>query len=636
MYGKKKSIVLIFAVIAVIALCATVAGCTDREEKIISSSDIAYLDEIQDSGNLKFEWLTSYSASRPTAVIFHGESDGQDFNLTLNDGYVTKAELEEAKKEDGTVDTEKYTVAAGIGYKAQGLNKDLAQYWTKVAEWNVAIFHWEDFAVEENPDDIVAKFYSLPKMRYYKGDGAYETSRVPHNTLTEVVSALYNEEMTGKANGREIRFIGNGVGANLMTSVAAYLSVCADKGMTDSIILPSRLAVCDPYFSVSDMKMPSDNIGFIDISTKEGTINVFDKLLEKTVSYGAVAEIIETQEVTTKDGKETVSYAYDVEKSEKAEESYKNIKTNSAHLILRESYSTKFTAEYKSLKRIALDWYLYSIIGSDDSGNAGSDYAMGYPRNVSDFQTYFSYSGFNWAPNETRPMVNNRALNNDGSSSTVAGSRGQNFALSAWTPTVYLRALRGISFTQQKKVGSSSTGSDIHGNSTYALKDYTMEHFRSENFQVSDQKDYTLVCGYVYMDKNKDGYINDGFCGIKNARLKVKVTTTVNSVTNNVAEFEVNADENGFYVIRFNDKTKDSEGALSKSGYAFTIDHKVNITLIPESHDYYGITSAVPGVFYETVNGHNFSSYAADVTVSRYYADGIKIANCLVRPNETK
>lgn len=636
MSKKKLSFVIVFAVVILTVVFVAAAGCTEKKVEMPTVSDIEYLDEIKETGNLKFEWLAKYSPSRPTAIIFHGEGDGRDFSATLDEReYTTKAYLEELAKTDLSVDTNKFVVQSGMGYRAEGLNFDLAQYWTKISDWNLAIFHWEDFAVEQETDDIIAKFYSVAKMRYVTGENTYETTRVPHRNLTEIVSVLYNEEMKDKANGKEIRFIGNGVGANLALSVASYLSSYVADGAVDSKVLPSRLALCDPYIGTSDLHLPNDSLSWKEVSTKEGAINVVDKTLDDAIAYGAVAEVIESAEVTEENDRKVLTYAYDTARSEKAEESYKNIKAKSAYLQLRENYSLKFSEGYKALKRVALDWYLYSIIGSDDSGNTDGGYAMGYPRNLSDFQNYYTYEGFNWAPNQTRPMLNNRALNNDGSTTTVAGYRGKNYSVSAWTPTTYVRALRGISFTMQKKVSETGAQTNVHGNTLYPLADYTLQYFRSENFQVSDQTDYTLVCGYIYVDTNGNGYMDDGFNGLANAKLQVKITTTQNSVTQTVATFETQADENGFYVIRFNDKKKDSEGELSKEGYVFTLDHKVTLTLIPSSHDYYGSSATLSGPFYNTVNGHNFNSFTCDVTVSRYYADGIKISNCLVRPNET-
>lgn len=636
---KKQIIFTVTAAVLVVALTVTLAlvfTLRDSDDgdlpALLQTSDIAYLNEIRDKGNLTFEWLRAYNAEKPTAIIIHGETTGagsEKFTMNLDASEYT------FKTSDSNTE---YVVADSIGYKAEGLKLDLSNYWLSVADWNVAVFHWERFADEENPDDILAKLFSVPKMRYSDGNGGYETSRVPKSTLTEVFASLYLAEMQGKTSGREIRFIGNGTGANLALSAAHYLSLYAADGQIDKNYLPSRLALCDPYLSTGDMHIAGGSLSWANISTTGGMLNAANDMLGAVAGYGAAVELVESKEISSRkvpadDGstvtQNVASYAYDVEMGEKDEQTFKSIKEKVAYLELRESYSVKFSDAYKGYKRIALDWYLYSIIGSDDSNNAGGGAAIGYPRNLSDFHTYYTYSGFNWGGNETRPMMNDRQQNND-SSTTTASSRGKNFAVSAWTPTVYTRALKGISFTMKKYL-SKTTKTDVHGNPIFTYSDYTMGYFRSENFQVSDQNDYTLICGYVYRDKNGDGYMNDGYNGVAGALLKVKITSGSGTSVKDVASFDAEADETGFYVIRLDSKTKDSEGNLSKAGYSFDTSHSISLTFVPSSHSYYQIASASSGIYYNTINGHNFTKYAGTVSMTNYYADAVTVFNCLVR-----
>ena len=56
----RKKIIPVAVVVALLCvlLCVTLAGCkekTNDKAKLINSSDIAYLDEIKESGNLTFE-----------------------------------------------------------------------------------------------------------------------------------------------------------------------------------------------------------------------------------------------------------------------------------------------------------------------------------------------------------------------------------------------------------------------------------------------------------------------------------------------------------------------------------------------------------------------------------------------------
>ncbi len=643
---KKITFVTIFAIVIIMALL--LVGCTEEGNavRLIQSSDIQYLSEIQANGDLVFEYLThkegetaQFNSRRPTLVIFHGENVEGSFspNLPKAEYFVKDA-----------IHTTDYTMEDGIGYMGKGGNAiadSIVKYWTDgtISGYNLVVFHWENFAFDNNTADIVAKMYSTAKMRYHLEGDAYETSKVPSYNLTEIVATLFYEEFKDKVGGEEIRFVGNGVGATLALSVVDYLSYLCDNGLVTKDIIPSRLTLCDPYLSTEDMHMPNDTLSWRNISTKEGTYLVTEKLLDSTVKYGLAVEMIETKEgeKVTVDGNTSYVFtpAYEVNMTEKARESEKNIKGKVAHLTFTESYSRRFSDGYKAQKRIALDWYLYSIIGSDDSngkvnGVAGGGYAVGYPRDIGEYNSQQSNASCNWGLNKTRPMVNNRALNNDGSTSN-ASTRGKNYALSAWTPTVYTRALKGISFTMQMKQGSASLGNDLHGNATYNMKDFVMEYFRTENYQVSNQSDYTLVCGYVYLDKNGDRYINDGNSGMEGVTLNVVITQGGSSTEADVevANFNVTTDESGFYAIRLADKTLDSEGAYSEAGYRLNTTHTVKITLIPDSHDYYSIPDVAAGMSYQTMSGHNFGDYTTTLNLKNTYAHAITIANCLVRSN---
>lgn len=647
--GKRLAATLIIALLITTIAPLILIGCSGKGEHslapMIKTEDIGYLEEIQGKGNLYFEWLNnnSFSKSKPTLIVVHGETTGageEKFSMDLN------PEVYTFQKDKNDTD---YVVADGIGHRAEGLKLNISQYWLVTSQWNVAIFHWERFADESSPDEVLNKLFTVPKMRYINGtdeDGnaIYETSRVPKYSLTEIFAALYVKEMSDKLSGNEIRFVGNGVGADLALSAAHYLALYCGDNQLKKGYLPSRISLCDPYLSIEDMHFADDKLAWADINTTKGMLGVANDMLTVVADYGAAVEMVESNEISTRkvtdsEGQEITqsvsSYAYNIEKSATAEEIFTKLKQNLVYLELRESYSTLFPESvkdsYKGFKRIALDWYLYSIIGSDDSGNAGGGSAIGYPRDLANFADYYTYSGFNWAPNETRPMINNRQLNSDSSGYT---SRGKNYSLSAWTPTVYTRALRGISFKMQK-YSKNLNITTVHGNATYQYTDYTLQRFRTENYQVSDQTDYTLVCGYVYLDDNGDKLMNEGYNGIGGVDIQIKITTGSGESLKNVANFTVTTDKNGYYVIRLNDKTTDAEGNLSKNGYAFSTSHTLTATIIPSSHDYVAMSSALSGyVFYQSVAGHNFSGYTGTVTLNNYTGGTINVLNCLVKPAE--
>ena len=74
----------------------------------------------------------------------------------------------------------------------------------------------------------------------------------------------------------------------------------------------------------------------------------------------------------------------------------------------------------------------------------------------------------------------------------VITSTSVKYGISAWTPTVYLRAVRGVSY-EMKRYNSSSSA-------TTKYSEYTMTSFQAEAYQISDltmDKMYS-VCGYIY------------------------------------------------------------------------------------------------------------------------------------------
>lgn len=611
---KRKSVQKWILLGLIVCLALMLFACGEEETKMLDASEIAYLDEIQAKDNLCFEWVRAYNPEYPTLVVVHGETAGrgtEKFTVSLDEEEYTFK----------TGESSDYVVATGIGYKARGLDLDLSKYWLDVAKYNVAIFHWERFA-DETSDNVLAKLFSVPKMKYKTDGDGYETNAVPKNCLTEVFAALYVKEFADKSTDKEIRWVGNGVGADLAAAAADYMLSFVKKGSLDKKYLPDRLTLCDPYLPAADLHLANDKTKW-GVDSTEGAMGLVKTFVSDLDAYAAI-EVVESKEVVTAEEETTTTYAYDLPKSEKAESAFKQLKKHVAYLELSESYSRLFSDAYKAQKRIALDWYLYSVIGSDDSGNAGASAAVGYPRKLSDYETYYTYTGFNWGTNETRPMINNRALNND-SSVDGAKSRGKNLSLSAWTPTTYTKGLTGVSFSM-KKSGTSLTQKDIHGNTMYIQNDYVMVYFRSENFQVSDVKG-TTVSGYVYLDKNKNATMDDGKAGVKNVRLHVSVVAKEKVVDT----FVTYTDESGHYSIFFKDGELNTEDEVV-NGYSLETEHTVTIQVEPNSSSYLAPASASTTQYYDVLSANNFAAYSTTVTLNAAAAHSVLVANCLVKP----
>ncbi len=92
----------------------------------------------------------------------------------------------------------------------------------------------------------------------------------------------------------------------------------------------------------------------------------------------------------------------------------------------------------------------------------------------------------------------------------------------------------------------------------------------------------------------------------------------------------VYTDESGFYVIRLNDKFYDSEGKYSEEGYRFNVDHKIKLSVVPNSNKVFSNDKPLTGSYVTTTMGHNFTKLAMDLTMKKYYSNAITIANCLL------
>ena len=126
------------------------------------------------------------------------------------------------------------------------IDRVLYQYWLK-QNYNIGIFHYENFA-DDDLEKLSKKLFNSVDMRYKTEDG-YENVKIPNYSLTEILAAVFINEIPEEAFGMEIRLVGNGVGANLALALSDYLYTFYEKGKIKPAILPSRLSLIDPYLS---------------------------------------------------------------------------------------------------------------------------------------------------------------------------------------------------------------------------------------------------------------------------------------------------------------------------------------------------------------------------------------------------
>ena len=598
----KKTCKIVFIVLMLLTTLSAVYACTkkDREKKYYTVSDIPELSAVQADGTLYFEWLRPYNEYKQTVFVFHGEEDAENvFNVNLSRNVYSKDVLTATAGFNGRMSTD----ASGNYYL-------LDQYWLDLAESNVAVFHWERFSDESDTNSVIAKIFSTYKSRY-KVNGTYKENAFSVS-LADVVFALYLQEAEKVSlSKKEIRFVGAGTGALLADAVA---SIAVRSGLKD--VYPYRVALCDAPLSTGMLTFDVDWLG---AKKEDGTAGLILKMNDLTVLSGVTTEIYESKEVYSSGE----SYAYTYAEGTRDAEVVAAAKRSAAYLLIAESYSSSASFDvYKKRKRIAFDWYFYSVIGSDDL-SVGSV-------NSTD-NTNLSVN--NWGTNDRRPILNERSISN-----ADPTNKGRNYGLSAWTPTVYVRALRGISFAQ--RTNAVQSGHDINGKEKYRYKsEYVLEKFSSENYQVSDMS-YSLLCGWIYYDQDSDNKINDGaaqgYSGTLLFTLSYETTDGTEVIFSNM---EITAGDDGFFSIRYQDAEDEQEGiVMTKNEKGLVVLSGMcckEKNLLSELSFRYpqGMTNyfskGVTGTFYVKMGGNNFSNNRCSVYFDKNTVHTVLVANCL-------
>ena len=305
---------------------------------------------------------------------------------------------------------------------------------------------------------------------------------------------------------QEVRFIGNGVGATLAISCAEYLDYLYENGAVGVGYLPDRIDVIDPYFSNDGVATVVD---FYEQNTIGSALNFNSKAIVELADKGTVFTLVESDEkfydsytnrysgVSVIDDKVTFT-----EEGDSA--LYLDIKEKVAYLNFRETFSTKLPESYQALGRTTLDWFLYTINGSDSSSITSQ------------------------SETDIRPMIDGYNLTGTSISTSVK------YSVSAWTPTIYLRAVRGREYNMKK-----------YSSNTQKITDYTLDRFQAENFQISNlsMKDAYAVCGYVYLQEDNTYFVNlNRSARIENAIINLTITLEDKSTI-----VDVTTDKDGFY-----------------------------------------------------------------------------------------
>lgn len=127
---------------------------------------------------------------------------------------------------------------------------DSADAWIN-AGWNVGIFYWNQLSDETLVEDAEAKIWSTTAnkgMRWRKGDGSYSTYNKPTVSAGDLLYNEFSKAMEGYT-GNNIRIVGHSLGSQMAIRLTKLISDNVDAGNISPKLLPSRVALLDPYFS---------------------------------------------------------------------------------------------------------------------------------------------------------------------------------------------------------------------------------------------------------------------------------------------------------------------------------------------------------------------------------------------------
>ena len=513
--NEMKKLTVLILLIAVIAVCCgLLVACKDDEtsDPVAGSYKVKVPSVTAPIGladyALTIEWLdsdgnpTEFIANRPTVIVFPGVGDYDD-KFTTN------------------LDPDVYSTAGVLSSSASNFHLKLSYYWTRNF-FNIGVFHYENFA-DDTYANVNAKIYSASRMTYIKSDGSSVTAAPSFNLTEAFVSAwlkVNSSSLIGSTDKKmmEIRFTGVNVGANLALSCADYLEEMYNAGLIGSEYIPNRVDILNPYFSnVGDSVV----VDYREQTTLGSALTYNSTIVEKLAGYGVVMDMVESDEYFYSSYGENYTGIEEqtdgVVWSEEGDSgAYLRIKRNVAYLEFRESFSSKYPTTYVSEAYAAdtavLHWFLYTVNGSDYTSIGAQTYT------------------------DQRPVL-------DGYNMTgVAASTSVKYGVSAWTPTVYLRAMRGVTY-EMKRYNSSSSA-------TSKFSDYTMTGFQAESYQVSDltmEKMYS-VCGYIYVSDDE----NSPFVDLRRDHLLSGVTVTLVAKESNgdgpTRNFTVTTSSDGFYM----------------------------------------------------------------------------------------
>jgi len=141
-----------------------------------------------------------------------------------------------------------------VEFPAPGQNStstlDLAAPWVD-AGWNIGIFYWHPFSDEARVWDAEDNIWAPDEeigMRYRDVEGNYHSEGMPSVSVSELLLEDYLAAMAD-FTGLEIRVAGHSLGYQLAVNLTTELVKMAETGDISENLLPTRVALLDPFWS---------------------------------------------------------------------------------------------------------------------------------------------------------------------------------------------------------------------------------------------------------------------------------------------------------------------------------------------------------------------------------------------------
>eukprot|EP00238_Polyblepharides_amylifera_P000926 CAMPEP_0196570678 /NCGR_PEP_ID=MMETSP1081-20130531/833_1 /TAXON_ID=36882 /ORGANISM="Pyramimonas amylifera, Strain CCMP720" /LENGTH=296 /DNA_ID=CAMNT_0041887251 /DNA_START=353 /DNA_END=1243 /DNA_ORIENTATION=+ len=179
-------------------------------------------------------------------------------------------------------------------------NTNSSDYPTSTADawidqgWNVGVFYWDQFSDELSVFKAEEKIWKPPPhnlgMRYRTSNGGYSTSGAPAgmSVVDIFVDSLKESLRDYKGN---LRFVGHSLGSQVVLLTAYNLLRQANSGELAFNLVPDRVAIMDPYFSLKALWInPQSYLPDGEISTAITCLKYARELRSK----GTVLELVKT------------------------------------------------------------------------------------------------------------------------------------------------------------------------------------------------------------------------------------------------------------------------------------------------------------------------------------------------------